>query len=291
MEDNKKIIIDFIRRNGPVLPVQVSKELKRDILMSSALLAELVSNKLILISSTKRGGSPFYYLKGQEYKLQQLSNCLKGKEKEAYDLIKSKRIVRDKEAEPWQRVALRHLKDFAIPLNVKFKDNNEIFWKWYLLNNEEAKNIIKIKLNVPKTDEKQAVKEHKEKKSVKQESEKEWVDKKTKPKKEVSKKDFLSKFKDYFDENNIKIVATEIIRKNREFNFIVEISSDIGLLRYYAKAKNKKTISDADISLAYNEAQQKKLPALFLSNGKLTKKAEKYIKDNLKGNLVFKTLN
>ncbi|MBW2993679.1 hypothetical protein KY317_03845, partial [Candidatus Woesearchaeota archaeon] len=39
---------------------------------------------------------------------------------------------------PAIRVALRNLKDFAVPLTVSQGDKKEIFWRWYLLSNQEA---------------------------------------------------------------------------------------------------------------------------------------------------------
>ena len=84
------------------------------------------------------------------------------------------------------------------------------------------------------------------------------------------------------------IIEREILRKNKDINFIINLPSKIGNLTYFVKAKNKKTITDADFLLAFNEGQQKKLPVLFLSSGKLTKKAEKHLQSNK--NLIFKNL-
>src|SRR3989344_7929417 len=116
--DYRPKILEFIKRWGPVLPVQISKELNTNILFAGAMLSELVSRKQLMFTSTKRGGSPFYYIKGQEQKLQSISSNLSGKEKEAYEVLKEKKIIRDKEATPWLRVALRSISDFAMQFNV-----------------------------------------------------------------------------------------------------------------------------------------------------------------------------
>ena len=89
----------------------------------------------------------------------------------------------------------------------------------------------------------------------------------------------------------MKIYEEKIVKKNKEMNFVAEVPSQIGLLKYFVKCKDKKNISDADLSLAFGEGQQKKLPVLFLTGGKLSKKAEKYIEDNLKGQITFKKIN
>ncbi|MEM2131622.1 MAG: hypothetical protein QXR96_03805, partial [Candidatus Woesearchaeota archaeon] len=89
------------------------------------------------------------YCEGQEPKLDILYKFLPGKEKEAYNFLKEKKVVRENELEPAIRVAIKNLKDFAKPLEVNVnnnKENNnnkEIFWKWYLLSNNDAENIIR----------------------------------------------------------------------------------------------------------------------------------------------------
>ena len=99
---------------------------------------------------------------------------------------------------------------------------------------------------------------------------------------------FLGQLKNYFVYKNIHMVASEIVRKGREINLIAVVPSNLGNLKYYVKAKNKKTINDGDLTLALSEGQQRKMPVLFLSTGKLTKKAEKHLENNLGGQIVFR---
>ena len=123
----KDKIISFIQRNGPSIPVHISKQINENMIFTGAVLSELASNKKLLISNAKIGGSPVYYLSGQEYKLSQvLYPYLKDVYKKVHDLLRQKIILRDKELEPWQRVALRESKDFAIMLSLQ---DGEIFWK------------------------------------------------------------------------------------------------------------------------------------------------------------------
>ena len=139
----KQKIIELIRIKGPVIPVQISKEINSDILLSSAHLSELSSEGKVKISNIKVGGTPLYYLPGQESSLQNFSNNLHEKEKKAFDLLRDKKILRDNKSEPVRRVALREIKDFAVPLQVTYQINKEIFWKWYILSREEASSLIK----------------------------------------------------------------------------------------------------------------------------------------------------
>ena len=79
MEDNKEKILSFIKGKGPVLPVEVAKHIDSNILMASAHLAELSSNGKLKISNVKVGGSPLYYLPGQEAQLQKFADSLEEK--------------------------------------------------------------------------------------------------------------------------------------------------------------------------------------------------------------------
>src|SRR3989338_7893261 len=144
---DKKKIIDLIRTRGPILPVHISKDINQNILMTSAILSELVSSNQVKLTHAKIGSSPVYYLFGQEYKLQELLfPYLNEKDKNSYTLLRTKRILRDSELTPLERVSLRELKDFAKPLGVTTKNGKEIFWKWYLLSNDDATRIIKSQI-------------------------------------------------------------------------------------------------------------------------------------------------
>jgi len=148
--DVKEQILQFINQKGPVLPVHIAKEIKSDILMASAHLSELSSNKKVRVSNVKvGGGSPLYYLPGQESKLQDFSSNLHEKEQKAYTLLSQKKILKDSDLEPVIRAALRQIKDFAVPLQVNYKGSMEIFWKWFLLSSEEAESMIKSLIKTP----------------------------------------------------------------------------------------------------------------------------------------------
>jgi hypothetical protein len=149
---DKNNVIELVKTKGPVLPVHISKNIGTNILLASAILSELVSNKQVKITNTKIGSSPLYYFPGQEYKLQSLYKHLNEKDRRAYDLLRSKKILRDKSLNPIERVSLREIKDFATQLNVSGKAGQEIFWKWFLLSNDDATRIIKSALtsDIPK---------------------------------------------------------------------------------------------------------------------------------------------
>ena len=126
----------------------MAKETGLSILFASAFLSELIAEKKIKTSSLRVGSSPLYLIPGQESLLENFSSNLKSKEKEAFDILKEKGFLNDNEQEPAIRVALRSIKDFAIP----FEKNNEIIWKYYKLDEPNLKNEPEIKKE-PETEE------------------------------------------------------------------------------------------------------------------------------------------
>src|SRR3989338_9178272 len=138
MQELKFKILEFVRLRGPVIPVQISKQIGSNILFAGAVLSELLSNGKVKISTAKIGGSPVYYFPGQESRLTMLYNYLNQREKNAYDLLNKNKVLQDRKLQPVERVALREIKDFARPIQL----NDELFWRWYLLNEEEAKKLI-----------------------------------------------------------------------------------------------------------------------------------------------------
>jgi len=297
-------ILEVINARGPVLPVQISKEIGSNILIASAHLAELSANNRLKVSSIKVGSSPLYYVPGQEEQLQKYTENLNDKEKKAFDLLGQNKILRDSEQEPVMRVALREIKDFAVPLSVNFDNNKEIFWKWHLTGDEEAETLIKSKLNaverpvekkveapVKETVEKEVKEQHEEKlkEEIKETTEikKEAPAEEEKPKQKGKEDKFLKSLMGFFEKNKINVVNTEVIKKNSEIDFIVEVSSVVGNVKYYCKAKNKKRISDSDLSNAYVKGQFQKLPVIVLSPGELSAKAQEMMDKEL-NNLAFK---
>ena len=144
----KDQVLQLIRMKGPVIPANISKEINQNLLVSSAILAELSSKKDVKVSNLKIGGSPLYYLDGQESRLQEFSNRLNPEERVAYNLLREKRILMDKDLVPRTRVALRLIKDFAVPLQVSFNDREELFWKWYLTSNSDVERLVKERLGL-----------------------------------------------------------------------------------------------------------------------------------------------
>ena len=298
--DKNQAILEIINRKGPVLPVQVSKEINDNILMASARLSELLSSKKIKISSLKVGGSPLYYLPGQEEKLRNFVNNLGGVERKAYDLLEQGKVLRDAVMEPAVRVALRNIKDFAVPLQVIYQEKTEIFWKWYLTETKEAEIIIKDIIDAIRKSKEiprpQALQKAPEQ-QTRPEKPKEEIKKPDdttkkeapKPRKMAVKINFLNEINGFFSKAKINIMEVKEIKKNSEFDITVELNTQLGNVKYFCKAKNKKNISEGDLSSALVNAQSKGLPLLFITNGKTSKKSQEKLKTDFK-NIVYREI-
>ena len=303
MEDVKSKIKSFLNIKGPSLPVHLAKQVGLSSIFTGAFLSEMVKDKEILISNMKVGGSPLYYLKGQEEQLERFYNYLPQKEKEAFLLLKEKGLLLDKEQDPPIRFALRQIKDFSFG----FYKDSELFWKFHSIpdseinaffekqekKKQEKEQNMKIEEKQPKREEKiveikekqikeqkqEKLEEKQQKEKPKQEREKPLLElKEVKKKKKKDKSWFVLRVIEFLNSQDIEILE-EISWKKREYQARVRINSDLGKIKFFLLAKDKKSITENDLALTYNKAQENKLPALVISKSNLNKKGEKYLEE------------
>jgi len=302
----------LVRMRGPLIPSQISKEIGTNILMASAILSELSSHGDVKISNVKVGGTPLYYVAGQEHKLQNYLTSLHQREKEAMEQLKAAGVLRDSALDPVTRVALREIKDFAKPLDVSTGDGNaELFWKWYLLSNEAAEAEIKKMLGVKEPEPQpmpvqQSVQSQqqqlKPEASVPQAAIQEPQVQATlqpvtvapqprrvpKPRMPLaSTSEFSKSVKEFLAKSSIEILPETASEKGDEFSVL--LPSPVGQLKYYCIARNKKTCTDSDISSALVQGQLKKMPVLLLVQGELSKKAQELLSKDV-GAIVIKKI-
>jgi hypothetical protein len=400
-------ILSFLKAAGPTLPAKVAKNIKTDVLIASAHLADLVSQGKVKLSNLKVGGSPLYYLPGYESQLFPFAaGNINPKDLAVLEQLKFSKVLRETDLDLLPKVALRALKDFAVPLHVRFQGQMELFWKWHMASDDDTNRVIGAILNPPvqeiapvavpapsleepvdnaygledakgvteekmaepskpievssqtelekevddkkvlekdvpdavpeKATDKPAPKKDKIEKgerakkkvkiiSLKKEllsanglqkkigrvkvpvkaiSKKMSVENSTEKAKEVTLKTdetsgdkqvldkdiFLFKVTDFMKNLEIKVDEKKVIRKNAEYDFLVKVSSIVGEMRYFCKAKAKSKCDEKDLSGAYMEAQIKKLPLLFLYNNQLTKKATDMLNSGAFENVVVKKI-
>lgn len=146
--DKSASILAFIKTNGPIVPAQVNKTIGVDVLFASAMLAELLSSKKVKISKLKVGGSPLYFLPGQEAQLNRFAHKLGEKDKRTHDMLESSKVLDESKVDPLVRVSLRQIPDFAVPLMINHEGKELLFWKYFTVTNEEAEILIKDALGV-----------------------------------------------------------------------------------------------------------------------------------------------
>jgi hypothetical protein len=134
LEDRRQKVLDFINVNGPSLPVKIATHLKSDSLIVGALLSELTKEKELFLSSMRVGNSPLYYMRGQEFQLENFVQFLGRKEREAFEMLKENSVLKDEELEPAIRVALRSIKDFAFP----FEYQDKLYWRFIKVSQDQA---------------------------------------------------------------------------------------------------------------------------------------------------------
>jgi len=290
----KEKIVSFIRRNGPSLPVHIAREVGLSILFTSAFLSEILSEKTIKTSNMRVGSSALYLISGQEPQLEKFSNYLKSKEKEAYLRLKEKKILKDSQQEPAIRVALREIKDFAIPF--RRSENDDLEWRFFTVsedsirgNIEEGKEELKIQ-EEPAKEKEEIQKKGPEKQEAKPETkedldifdkgnEQEIKSKKKKRSRGSRKKtgqkenNFFMKVKETLRKKSIEMDDILVFNKNEIVLKIKNNSQEKILIAY-----NKKRIGERDIINASKKAEEHgNLPYIILGTGDPLKKTEELL--------------
>ena len=301
-QDTSKIkekILLTLRRRGPCLPVHIASEIEMSILFASAFLSELVSEKKIRMSYMKVGSSPLYLIPGQEYLLERFAQYLRSKEKDAFELLRNNKFLVDSKQDPAIRVALRSIKDFAIP----FKEGDEIVWRYHTEKGSGFKlsrPIVQKKPELKKVEEKLMspsininkkslvegggadggqkpldIFSKEEPKPVIKKSLKKVVVRKTTKKTSASQRKnekFFNRVKEFLAEKSIGISDIEGFSKTDLILRVIDRGVEKLLIAY-----NKKRIVESDLLKAHKRASEYSLPYIILSLGDTPKKLENLI--------------
>lgn len=328
--DSQEKILGFLHANGPALPSKVAKHLGTEILLASAMLSDLSSQGKVKISFLKIGGSPLYYLPGQEEKLYSFAaGNLNPKDLAVLTALKERKVIREATADLLTKVALRSLKDFAVPLKVTAQGQVELFWKWRLLSEPETKEALAriisplqetvsvppeivapmppvpasppesalpaqpVALSAVKAPEtQQRLPESGHERDGEEIPKKKHLFQKIREKVRRHTEDsFSAELENFCQKLKITIEQKEVIRKNAEIDALAIVPSVVGKVKYFCKAKNKAKCDEKDLSAAYMEAQMKKLPLLFLYSEELSKKAQEMLDSGAFENIVARKVD
>lgn len=357
LQVNKDKILSTLKFKGPSFPTRIARETGISSLFVAALLAELASERKVKLSNMKVGSSPLYYLQHQNSELENFVEHLNNRERDAFLDLKESKILDDEKQTPATRVALRKIKDFAIPVQVRINGELKLFWRYFQIPEDQTKELIQNLLS-PQDTPKQEAKEEKpiekeevsssqssdspqpsekseeknetnsketapieepksetkeekfesplrspqrvdeergsssksetkinnppkEEKTIQHKTTQQTIDsqiKTEKPKKAQPQHEFPEKIKSHLEENNISILK-EISQKKKEFIAKVSSETKFGKQEFYMIAKEKKKVNQNDLTIALQNAQTEKMPALFLSPGALDKKAEAHLEE------------
>ncbi len=278
----KELILAFIRARGPSLPVHIARDVKSSPLFTAAFLSELYNDGKIKMSAMKIGSSSLYYLSDQVSQLENFIEHLNSREKEAFLLLKEKKILDDEKLTPVERVALRTIKDFAIPLDINAENRTRLVWRYFLLTEAEAHEMIdksqeekeqkpvvtasskRPDIEKPKIERKKEAPEiYLELALVPTDQQKSLV---------ISEFPFLEKIKKHLAQRNISLMTLISVKKKE---VIADIQSEglFGKQERLLVAKEKKRIKAEELIETLKQAHGKKMPALFLAPGEVEKKA------------------
>jgi len=183
--------------------------------------------------------------------------------------------------EPAHRVAMKSIKDFAMSLKITVEGKDKNFWRYHLLTQEDA--LKKIDEILKKK--RKAIREaREEKKEIAAEKKDVQEVKEVKPKvsRKKGKEDFYAKIYEHLKGQGLDIIA-EI--NEGELICIVHANFNFGKAKLLVVGSTKKKISEADLSLAYQQGMLRKMPVLFLTYGEMTKKAKAYCE--MLGSYIF----
>lgn len=307
----KEKVLEVVKQ-GPTIPTRIVKVLGGDSMLIGALLSTLINNGQVKVSTLKIGGSPLYYVPGDEQKLEGFIEYLAEKDRKTFELLKKTEILQDSIQEPLIRFSLKIIRDFAKPFEIDVEGKKELFWRYYLVDEQLAKEKAiqalhskpvaeqeirpatshtalhelapSVMLQAPITTASDAQVSTSPAPTITSlatqtietaSSSKTSHAQTTKP----STSEFFDMIKERLHELHLDLITKDKIKKS-EYALVVK-DHDTNAY-YYCVAKDKKTINEGDLSTAFVYAQTKKMPCIFFMTGKLTKKAESMIHKEFK---------
>ena len=285
VEVEKSRIVSLIGKSGPIVSNSIAKSLNLNSFLTAALLSELVKENKINASFLRVGGSALFYVSGQEGQLENFTRFLRQKEREAYELLKKEGVLNDKLLEPAIRVAIRDVKDFAIPLNVTKGSEELLFWKFRFFNETDAKinDLLKDSKDERKEEDKNTAQ------ALHQAEQKEIPKEEAKGAKKRKSSVLADKVLEKWASENKVAIKELILAKGKDARAKVAIKSEIGEIDFLLVLKNKKSVSESDLAMAYQEGLNLKLPVILLTGGKLSKTTKQYL-EGLGQNLILRKL-
>jgi hypothetical protein len=273
-------------RTGPVLPVEVASKLGVDSFLANAYLSQLVEAGKIRQSTERVGNSFVYFLAGQEAQASsRVSNLLQGGKKTARMYASS--VPAGPEVEQKRQAFTQRLAEIEAKEQIrkpapqqpllqiaqqKPQAVSETQKQEFLntlkpaiesqLKQQIQPQVAPAQLNLPKIPSPQEV----------------FAAVGQKIKSTIFMEDgrVVEKALGFLIDAGAEIIGKELRKKGREADILAIVPTPIGPIKFFVMARDKRTVSEAELSLAFTAGQHKKLPVIYVTNGKLTKSAQNY---------------
>ncbi len=263
----KEKIVEFIRENGPTLPVQIVSKTGGNSFVASAYLSDLVDKKEILQSDERIGSVPLYYLKGQEDLLKEKIADLNLSVKTARNFQK-KKVVETPDLESKRKDFDRRLKMIEDEETHREEKKKSALDKARELIKKTVQKprieVPRLKLEVPKPIEQPKIEK--------------LVEVRPKVVETIEEPTFSKRASEFLETSGVEILKSENLTANSGA-FIVRAPSSVGPLKFYVKLWSKKRLNKSDVAESYALALEKKLPVIILTNGTVAKTTRKYLKE------------
>lgn len=305
-QNNLDKAFDIVRTHGPVLPVEVASKLGVDSFLATAYLAQLVETGKIKQTKERVGTSFIYHIQGQEnvanariVALQQTGKKTarmfakevpQGPEVAAKQRAFADRLaeIEAKETQARLNVAQRAQSPAAVAPTIKTTttmpaERSQV--RASPANIPTATPPVRNGINFDRETKQEFLERFKP--AITEQLARPVQDMKNAVGQliaEVRKKidlktpdgPLVEKALAFLVDGRADIISKELKKKGRDADITATIPTSIGPMRLLVIVRDKKTISEADLSIAYTTGQNKKLPVIFVTNGKLTKNAHSY---------------
>jgi hypothetical protein len=279
----KDKIVQALRQFGPLLPVEIASKMGLDSFMAKAYAEELIAEHKIIPSKEKIANSHVYYLPGQEAQLsQKMSQILSSSQKTARTYSSPQPSlnpeVQDKRDAFAQR--LRDIEEKERHRKEEQQHHMKQLHKAYSLpparplpvtRPVSQPNPLLVPAYTPPP--------------IKEPEKYPFELEKEEPQKEES---FVDRAMDWLKLENIEILA-ELGSGRNEVELLTRANSEFGMLSFYVKIKQKKTITQADLLAVYAAGMEHRCPGVLITNGELAKSAETFLEEK-KGQVKVKQI-
>jgi hypothetical protein len=284
----KQKIVLALQQFGPLLPVEVASKTGLDSFMAKAYLEELIAEGKVKISREKIADSNVYYLDGQDSQVQQkFISIVQNHKKTARTYAPIQDLSLSPEVQAKRDAFAQKLAEIeAAEQKRKAQQISNPAPRPQLVQQLPQPTFKPLPALPPRPipqfpqtsiPEKPEFKPTAEPTPQQINFEKEPI---YEPEKERT---FIDEAMDWLRMEGYEIIE-ELSAKKTSVSLLIKVNSDFGKLNFFAKIRDKKSITKADLTAAYAGAMEHNCPAVIITNGELAKSTDIFLEE--KGGVV-----